>query len=319
MKNILVTGALGSIGYVLSKTLQVQKVKKANIYMLDNTHHFEKNYFRCDISIYSQLAKIFENVNFDAVFHFAGEFGRWNGEDFYESMWRTNVIGTKNLIRLQEKYKFKMIFASSSEVYGDYNGIMKEEIVTEKFIRPMNDYATSKLVNEIQILNSADMFGTKTTRIRIFNTYGPGEVFNDYRSVICRFVYSALHKKKYKVFLNHTRTSTFISDMVQGIIDTYENFSPGEVYNLAGEDHHGIKEVSDIILKKLNLSDNFVEYLESEDFTTKDKKTTNQKAKKQINFKPKVSLDEGLDKTIKWMRDLYINKNFRKEDILDYL
>ena len=179
-------------------------------------------------------------------------------------MWKTNVIGTKNLIRLQERYKFKMIFASSSEVYGDYDGLMSEEVVTEKFIRPMNDYATSKLVNEIQIMNSKDMFNTDTVRVRIFNTYGPGEYFNSYRSVICKFIYSALHKKNYKVYLNHTRTSTFISDMVEGIINAYDNFKSGEVFNLSGSDYHNIKDVSDMILKKLNLKDDFVEYIETE-------------------------------------------------------
>ena len=318
MKNILITGALGSIGHVLYKTLEKQK-NNTNIYLLDNIHFYHKNYFRADISEYFQLSKVFENIKFDTVFHFAGEFGRWNGEDYYESMWKTNVIGTKNLIRLQEKYKFKVIFASSSEVYGDYEGLMNEEIVTEKFIRPMNDYATSKLVNEIQIMNSKDMFSTQTLRVRIFNTYGPGEYFNDYRSVVCKFVYSALHKKRYKVFLNHTRTSTFISDMVQGIINAYDNFTPGEVFNLSGSDYHGIKDVSDMILKKLKLDDDIVEYVQYESFTTKDKKTTNKKAKKILEFNPKISLDEGLDKTINWMKDVYLKNKFNKENILDYL
>ena len=317
MKNILITGALGSIGHVLYRT--IERDKKFNIFLLDNIHSNKKNYFRCDIYHYSQLSKIFENVKFDAVFHFAGEFGRWNGEDFYENMWKTNVIGTKNLIRLQEKYKFKMIFASSSEVYGDYNDVMEEEIVTSKFIRPMNDYATSKLVNEIQIMNSQEMIHTQTTRIRIFNTYGPGVYFNVYRSVICRFVYSAIHHKKYKVFLNHTRTSTFISDMVDGIICAYENFSPGEVFNLSGEDYHTIKEVSDLILKKLDLSDDIVEYFENENFTTLHKKTSNTKAKENLNFNPKITLEEGIDKTIKWMKDVYLKNYDNKEKILNYL
>ena len=318
MKNILITGALGSIGYVLYKTLENKK-KNINLYLLDNIHFNKKNYFRADISEYFQLSKIFENIKFDAVFHFAGEFGRWNGEDYYQNMWKTNVIGTKNLIRLQERYKFKMIFASSSEVYGDYDGLMSEEVVTDKFIRPMNDYATSKLVNEIQIMNSKDMFNTDTVRVRIFNTYGPGEYFNSYRSVICKFIYSALHKKNYKVYLNHTRTSTFISDMVEGIINAYDYFKSGEVFNLSGSDYHNIKDVSDMILKKLNLKDDFVEYIETEKFTTKDKKTTNLKAVSEIKFNPKISLEEGLDKTINWMEDVYLNNNFNKENILDYM
>ena len=108
MNNVLITGALGSIGHVLYRTLKKEKLK-LNIYTLDNTHHFEKNYFKCDVLAYRQLSKVFENIQFDTVFHFAGEFGRWNGEDYYENMWNTNVIGTKNLLRLQEKYMNMML------------------------------------------------------------------------------------------------------------------------------------------------------------------------------------------------------------------
>jgi dTDP-glucose 4,6-dehydratase len=317
MKNILITGALGNIGYILYKTIQ-KKYPKFNILLLDKIHYFEKNYIRCDISSFYQLEKIFENNNFDFVFHLAGEFGRWNGEDYFDTMWQTNVIGTKNLIKIQEKKKFKMLFASSSEVYGDYNGLMTEDVVTSKFIRPMNDYATSKLVNEIQILNSKDMYNTDTVRVRIFNTYGPGEYYNSYRSVVSRFVYSALHNLNYTVYLNHKRTATFISDMVNGIINVFENFTPGEVYNLAGDDYHDIKELSDIILRKLKKNDSIVKYVNFEKFTTLDKKTSNKKAKELIGFKPTVNLEEGIQKTINWMQDIYIKKIFDKEKILDY-
>ena len=85
-------------------------LESADVYWLQLDESFnEKNYLRCDISSFNQLNNIFEKFKFDYVFHLAGEFGRWNGEDFYENMWRTNAIGTKNLIRLQEKYKFRMI------------------------------------------------------------------------------------------------------------------------------------------------------------------------------------------------------------------
>jgi len=317
MKNLLITGALGNIGYILFKKLQ-KKYPELNIYLIDKDHDFEKNYYRCDINSYYQLESFFENKKIDFVFHLAGEFGRWNGEEYFDNMWRTNVIGTKNLIKIQERFFFKMIFASSSEVYGDYPGLMLENVVTDKFIRPMNDYATSKLVNEIQILNSADMFNTQTVRVRIFNTYGPGEYFNNYRSVVCRFVYSALHDLNYTVYLNHKRTSTFISDMADGLINVFEQFNPGQVYNLAGNDYHDIKELSDLILSKLNKSDSIVNYVKEEKFTTLNKQTSNQKAKDEIDFSPKVELEEGIEKTIRWMKDVYINKVFDREKILDY-
>lgn len=65
----------------------------------------------------------------DYVYHLAAEYGRWNGEDYYENLWTTNVIGTKNILRLQEKYRFRQIFFSSCEVYGDYDGIMTEDVM----------------------------------------------------------------------------------------------------------------------------------------------------------------------------------------------
>ena len=101
---ILVTGGLGSIGYVLVSKLKL----KHDVCFCDLQHFNEKNYFRCDISSFNQLNNIFNKFKFDYVFHLGGEFGRWNGEDYYENMWKTNVIGTKNLIRLQEKHKFKI-------------------------------------------------------------------------------------------------------------------------------------------------------------------------------------------------------------------
>ena len=69
-----------------------------------------------------------------------------------------------------------MIFASSSEVYGDYEGVMYEDVMEKQFIKQKNDYALSKWVSEIQIMNSKEMFNTDTVRVRIFNTYGPGNI-----------------------------------------------------------------------------------------------------------------------------------------------
>ena len=59
-------------------------------------------------------------------------FGRWNGEDYYETLWRSNVVGTRNVLELQDKLRFKLIFASSSEVYGDYDGLMTETAMDER-------------------------------------------------------------------------------------------------------------------------------------------------------------------------------------------
>ena len=62
-----------------------------------------------------QVERLFDDRSYDFVFHLAAEFGRWNGEDYYDTLWRSNAVGTKNLIRLQEAKGFRLVFSSSSE------------------------------------------------------------------------------------------------------------------------------------------------------------------------------------------------------------
>ena len=115
----------------------------------------DPRYARCDVGEYRQLERLFDVWGpFDYVFHTAAEFGRWNGEDYYEQLWRSNAVGTKNIIRLQEKLGFRLIHFSSSEVYGDWPNVMVESVMDEYEIKQMNDYAMTKWVNEMQINNS---------------------------------------------------------------------------------------------------------------------------------------------------------------------
>ena len=307
MKKILVTGGLGTVGTVLVYELR----KRGNeVWINDLPHYHDEKYLRGDVSSYNQMLEIFQNHKFDFVYHLGAEFGRWNGEDFYDKLWISNAIGTKNIIRLQEKFNFKLIFFSSSEVYGDYDGVMYESVMDEIPIKQMNDYAISKWVSEMQVINSKIMKNTESVRIRIFNTYGPGELYSNYRSVICLFTYRALNNMPYTVYLDHTRTSTYITDMANTIANISENFIPGEVYNIGGLDYHDIKTASDLILKYSGGNPDLVEYKESEDFTTKHKKVDCTKAIKDLNHNPKVDLEEGIKRTVNWMKDYYSKNSF---------
>jgi dTDP-glucose 4,6-dehydratase len=140
-KTILVTGGLGFIGSNLVPEL---KNRGHEVWVCDLGQSTGLDYTRCDVTKYRQLERLFEQHNFDYVYHLAAEYGRWNGEDYYENLWLTNVVGTKNLIRLQEKKRFRMIFFSSAEVYGDYDGVMSEDVMDKVPIKQMNDYAMTK-------------------------------------------------------------------------------------------------------------------------------------------------------------------------------
>lgn len=304
MAKILVTGGLGFIGSNLVPEL---RKRGHEVWVCDLGHSEEPNYVRCDVTKYRQLEKIFDGHKFDYVYHLAAEYGRWNGEDYYENLWLTNVVGTKNMLRFQEKRKFRMIFFSSAEVYGDYDGVMSEDVMDRVPIKQMNDYAMTKWTGELQVLNSAAMFSTETVRVRPVNAYGPHEYYSPYRGVIPAFIYKALKDEPYTVYLGHKRIFDYVEDTCRTLANIVDNFKHGEVYNIGGKEEWEceIKEVSDLILKYLGKDDSKVIYKESEPFTTRVKHMDFSKARRDLNHDPQITLEEGLPKTVDWMKRIY--------------
>lgn len=314
-KKILITGGLGTIGKGLVNELSSRghQVFYVDLYHDVNqigfalrTDETDPRYARCDVGEMRQLEKIFDTWgSFDYVYHCAAEFGRWNGEDYYEQLWRSNAVGTKNIIRLQEKHKFRLIHFSSSEVYGDWPEVMVENIMDEYEVKQMNDYAISKWVNEMQINNSRIQFGTESVVVRIFNTYGPGEYYSPYRSVNCRFIYCALKNIPWLVYRGYTRTSTYLLDSVKTLSNIVDNFKAGSTYNIGGDQYHTVEEFSNLVLKATGADPKLVIYKDTEVLTTRHKKVDISKAINELNHKTTMTLEEGVKSTVKWMKEAY--------------
>jgi len=303
LAKVLVTGGRGFIGSHLVKELMG---RGHEVWVCDLMHCDAENYVRCDVSKYRQVERLFEEHNFDYVYHAAAEYGRWNGEDYYENLWLTNVVGTKNILKMQERKRFRMIFFGSAEVYGDYDGVMSEDVMDKVPIKQMNDYAISKWVNELQIMNSAAMFGTETVRVRLFNVYGPGEHYTPYRGWIPKFIYKALRDEPYTVYLGHKRTLEYVEDICRAFANIIDNFKPGEVYNLGGDQQYEVKFVSDLILRLLGKDDSKVTYKEAEPFTTRVKTPDSSKAKRDLGFKLTIPIEEGMRRTVEWFKAVYL-------------
>lgn len=312
---MLVTGGLGTVGSGLIRDL---RKRGHHVVSCDLAHQSDEAgfslgsdmalplYARADVGKFRQIERVFERLGpFDYVYHCAAEFGRWNGEDFYENLWQTNAIGTKNIIRLQEQLRFRLIHFSSSEVYGDWPDLMVESVMDEYEIKQLNDYAMTKWVNEMQIRNSAAQFGTESVVVRLFNTYGPGEYYSPYRSVNCRFLYCALHNLPWTVFRGHSRTSTYLADTVNTLANIADNFKPGETYNIGGDSLHNIEELSDVVLKITGVGAHLVQYRESEVLTTKNKRVDVSKAIRDLGHRNRYSLEDGMRLTADWMRRVY--------------
>jgi len=310
---ILITGVLGVVGSKLEEVLTKRGHKVFGVDLIHQPRNYghglgkveDDNYFRCDIGDYRQIETVIRYVKPDLVYNCAAEFGRWNGEHFYEKVWKTNAVGTKNIIRLQEELGFKLVHTSTSEVYGDYQDVMYEDVIDNVAIHQMNDYAMSKRVNEMQIKNSQTQFDTQSVIVRIFNTYGDGEWYHPFRSVNCTFTYKLLHGLPIVVYKGHTRTSTYIYDCVNTLANISDNFINGEVYNIASNTLHTIEDLAELILKYTDADKNLVTYADSEVLTTKDKKVNVDKAIRDLNHSNSIDLDEGVRRTIKWMKEYY--------------
>jgi dTDP-glucose 4,6-dehydratase len=323
MARVLITGSKGVVGTWLTQILESRGLEVFGV----DLHHavgetgWEQRmstvpgkYCRCDVSDFRQLERVFERHGpFDFVYHAAAEFGRWNGEDFYEQVWRTNAIGTKHIIRLQEKLRFKLVHFSSSEVYGEFNEVMTESTLEAHPIEQLNDYAISKRVNELQIRNSTKYHGTETVVVRLFNTYGPGEWFHPYRSVNAKFCYSALHGLPIVVHRGHWRTSTYLEDTARTLANIVINFKPGERYNIGGSDYHDIETLASIIWKVSGADPKLITVKDPEAMTTINKRVDVSKAVQDLQHKSTVSLEKGIVKTVDWMREYYGITSSRKK------
>jgi dTDP-glucose 4,6-dehydratase len=263
---------------------------------------------RCDISEYRQVERLFSPGKVELVYNLAAEFGRKNGEDYYEQLWETNVIGLKNILRVQEQKKFRLIHFSSSEIYGElkvHDGFLREEVSEKLPLKQNNDYAISKWVNELQIRNSILTEQTETLIVRLFNAYGPGEYFTPYRSVVSQFVYKAMHDLPYEVYLNYYRVFMYIDDLIPTLCNIVDRFKPGEVYNIGGEEYVEVKNVSDMILKYLGKTDSLVKYLDTDVHNVVSKRPDITKAKRDLGHRPTTPLSVGIPKTIEWYKKIY--------------
>ena len=302
-QNVLVTGGNGVIGKPLVEEL---KKRGHNVWVVEPYHTHLPQFIKCNVKYYQDVERVFKSHKFDYVFHLAAEFGRKNGEEYYQSLWETNAVGMRHMLAMQEQYRFRMIFPSSSEVYGkNFSGIMKENISMKHEIRLGNDYALSKWVNEQQILNSIERAGTETVRWRFSNVYGPGEYYTDYRSVICLFIYRALHNMPYTVYTGSKRAFLYIDDAVRTVANIMDDFKSGNVYNISNLDLYDMKQVSDEILKILGKDDRLVTYVKEDITATKVKELDNSKAIKELGHRQTVSFEEGLKRTVNWYKQVY--------------
>ncbi|TFF89500.1 MAG: NAD-dependent epimerase/dehydratase family protein [Promethearchaeota archaeon] len=311
-KNILITGGAGFIG-----TSLFEELSKFNnfIIVIDNfndyydgkeeqfteltSHLTLNNDYKLmrrnllDNSIYEQIEE-----NIDIIFHLAAQAGvRYSIENASEIS-HNNIISTVNVYDYAVKNDIdKVIYASSSSIYGNPEYTPVDENHPKN---PISPYAISKLAGEIYADYYYREYSLPVASNRFYTVYGPRGRPD---MAIRKFFHRILNEEQILIYGDgeQLRDFTYISDIINGLILSAEKEkSNGEVFNLGCSNPISVNQLVD---KMYNIADKpkNVKYVEERKGDVRVTHSDITKAKKILNYHPKITIDEGLKKTFNWI------------------
>jgi UDP-glucuronate decarboxylase len=305
MKNIVVTGGCGFIG---SNLINVLIDTDAHIFCIDNLitgsmkniekHLLKSNFMFINWNICDDNIEITEQI--DEIYHLAGIASPEKYKQYPLETFRTSINGTENMLKICKKYNSRMIFTSTSEIYGD--PLVHPQV--ESYYGNVNVagdrscYDEGKRGAETLIHMYKQMYGVNVGILRLFNTYGPNMALDDGR-VITNFITNIKKDNPLLIYGDgsQTRSFCFIDDMVVGIIN-YMNCESQTTINIGNPS----EETTILELVQLFSSIYNKEILFDAIKTDKDDPKMRQPditlAKQIIGFECKTELSDGLLKTI---------------------
>lgn len=318
MQTVLIAGGAGFIGSHLTRSLLSKNYK---VICLDNfltsdkknTEDFLENpnykFIEYDITKPIEDPEI-TNINF--IFHLASPASPNKNSprsyiNFPIETLLVNSIGTKNLLDLAKEKNAKFLYASSSEVYGDpLMSPQKEEYfgnVNPNGVRSV--YDEGKRFGEAITMAYFRKYNLDIRIIRIFNTYGPFMQIDDGR-VVSNFINQAIKNEKITIYGKgkQTRSFCYIDDMINGLeLSIFSDNSRGGVFNLGNPLEKTVEELA-MIIKKLTNSESEIVFESLPEDDPQKRNPDISKAQKAFGFKPQISIEDGLSRTIEYFKGL---------------
>ena len=304
--NIVITGGSGFVGSYLCEKLindghEIIVVDNLLTGSTENINHLMHNenfsFIEHDVQNHIEI----EN-KVDYVLHFASAASPKAYTEHPVNTLKAGSVGTINTLGLAKKHDAEYLLASTSEVYGDpLISPQNEEYwgnVNPNGERSMYDEA--KRFAEAAVATYSRSYDLKTKIVRIFNTYGPRMQLNDGR-VVTNFIVQALKNENITIYGDgsQTRSFSYVEDTVAGIIFLM-NSSEYDVFNIGNPNEMTVGQLAEKIIE-LTDSTSEIKYLELPNDDPKQRKPDITKAKTKLNWEPKVNLEDGLTKTIKWV------------------
>ncbi len=308
-KSLLITGVAGFLG---SHLCDLFLKKKFKVFGIDNLitgdlinlkHNINNKNFK--FINHDVCNEIFLNEKIDYILHFASPASPQDYLNYPIETLRIGSKGTENILSFAKKNNATILLASTSEIYGDPEKHPQSELYFGNVnpIGPRGVYDEAKRYLEAMSMAYFRKFNLNIKIARIFNTYGPRMRKNDGRA-IPNFINQSINRKKYTLYGdgNQTRSFCYVSDTTDAIFKLlFSNYN--NPVNIGNPDEYTLNQLLKLI-NQINNYTNEIIFKKLPENDPKRRKPDISLAKKILNWEPKISLRDGLIKTIDYYNNL---------------
>ena len=306
--NILITGGAGFIGsHLVEKFLSAgEKVIVVDNLLtgeIENLSLFNDNpnfiFMNHDVQHHIDI-----EMELDYVLHLASAASPKAYTEYPINTLKAGSSGTINTLGSAKAKNAKYLLTSTSEVYGNPKVSPQSETYWGNVNPngPRSMYDEAKRFSEAAVSSYNRIYNLNTRIVRLFNTYGPKMKIDDGR-VVTNFIFQALNGKDITIYGNgdQTRSFCYIEDTLSGIIKAMDSES-SEVFNIGNPNEITVKKLAEIIIELTN-SNSSLKFLELPEDDPMQRKPDISKAKEFLKWSPTTPLEEGLIKTIDWVKN----------------
>lgn len=292
-KKILVVGGNGYLGSFLVKAL---KKSQADVVIISRNCKQSDSQFKVDITNFDETKRIIQQINPEIVYHLAANISRNRDFAIFEEMTSVNVLGTLNILKSLEGIDAHFIFTSSSEIYGNNKSPFHESQIP----KPVSPYSLSKVNAEMLIQTYCNNHNKKFTNLRVFNFYGenmPEEFF------IPQMIQSLKREEDFLMTKGEqVRDFLYVTDVVDAMILVAKNTnSYGETLNICSGKGTKLSQLAKAVNSSMHTKAKIVlgaiPYRKNEVW---EMIGDNSKIKKITGFKPKTTIEKGIETVINY-------------------
>ncbi len=307
--NILITGGAGFVGSHLTEDLLARGAKVTVLDDFSNGRmaNLEKNKDEINIIKYDvssplpELKEVLKQHSFNAIFHLACHPRSLSLDNPYRDM-DVNVRGMINVLEIAKLHKSKVVFTSNSGIYGDPKYLPTDEKHPDN---PTTPYDANKLVSEYYMKIYKRIFGVPIAICRLAAVYGERQVTKPgWNPIIPEFIGKVLNNESPTIFWDgeQTRDLIYVKDVVQGLTKAFLLDTGEEVFILGTEKETSINKIYKTICELLGKT---IEPIRKEKTPgdLRRMQLSYKKANEWLGFKPRYSIDEGIENYIKWIKN----------------